>query len=92
MSAGSGLWTGFSELDQITIPQSRFYLPDPVPEEQAFRRPIEEKGYAMFDGKFGMNGVHRCIQSAIKSNIAFLARPERDAIAIEWLRLLLEAA
>jgi len=91
-SAGSGFWTGFFELDQITIPQSRFFLPDPVHEEQAFRRSITENGYAMFDGKVGMNGVHRCIQSAIESNIAFLARPERDATTVEWLRLSLEAA
>jgi hypothetical protein len=93
VSARSGLWTGFFELDQITIhPAKPLFLPDPVPEEQAFRRSITENGYAMFDGKVGMNGVHRCIQSAIESNIAFLARPERDATTVEWLRLSLEAA
>ena len=92
VSAGSGLWTGFFELDQITIPHGRFFLHDPVHEEQAFRRSIEENGYAMFDGKFGMNGVRRYIESAIESNVAYLARPERDATTVEWLRLSLEAA
>src|SRR5689334_1402341 len=73
-------------------PAKPLLLPDPVHEEQAFRRSITENGYAMFDGKVGMNGVHRCIQSAIESNIAFLARPERHATTVEWLRLSLEAA
>ena len=46
----------------------------------------------MFDGKFGMNGVHRCIETAIELNVAFLARPERDAVAVKWLCPSLEVA